>query len=113
MSKRLSRRDCLGAAGALTLLGLSGGLYAAPLSGPRFLLEFLRGGYDATNTLIPYSSHFYYEARPSLAIARPDVAVSSGALALDDTWALAPALRDSIGGLWQARGGGLVPLPGP
>ena len=112
MSKRLSRRDCLGAAGALTLLGLSGGLYAAPLSGPRFLLVFLRGGYDATNTLIPYSSRFYYEARPTLSIARPDAALTSGALALDGDWALAPALRDSIGGLWQARQAAFVPFAG-
>jgi uncharacterized protein (DUF1501 family) len=112
MSKRLSRRDCLGAAGALTLLGLSGGLYAAPVSGPRFLLVFLRGGYDATNTLIPYSSRFYYEARPTLSIARPDAALTSGALALDGDWALAPALRDSIGGLWQARQAAFVPFAG-
>jgi uncharacterized protein (DUF1501 family) len=112
MSERLTRRDCLRAAGALSLLGLSGGLYAAPASGPRLLLVFLRGGYDATNTLVPYSSGFYYEARPSLAIARPDPARGPGALALDATWALAPALCDSIGGLWQARQAAFVPFAG-
>jgi uncharacterized protein (DUF1501 family) len=112
MSERLTRRDCLRATGALSLLGLSGGLYAAPASGARFLLVFLRGGYDAANTLIPYSSRFYYEARPTLAIARPDAAQASGALALDGNWALAPALRDSIGGLWQARQAAFVPFAG-
>jgi uncharacterized protein (DUF1501 family) len=112
MNERLTRRDCLRAAAALSLLGLTGGLYAAPLSGPRFLLVFLRGGYDATNTLIPYSSGFYYEARPNLAIARPDATQSAGALALDANWALVPALRDSIGGLWQAREAAFVPFAG-
>jgi uncharacterized protein (DUF1501 family) len=112
MSKLITRRDCLRAAGALSLLGMSGGLYAAPSSGPRFLLVFLRGGYDAANTLIPYSSSFYYEARPTLAIARPDATVTTGALALDRDWALAPALRDSIGSLWQARQAAFVPFAG-
>ncbi len=29
------------------------------------LLVFLRGGYDALNLLVPYSSGFYYESRPN------------------------------------------------
>ena len=111
MSDLLSRRHCLqllvaGAAGACARL------YAAPVSGPRFLLVFLRGGYDATNMLIPYSRSFYYEARPTIAIARPDPAVSSGALALDSNWALAPALRDSIGVLYQQRQVAFLPFAG-
>jgi uncharacterized protein (DUF1501 family) len=111
MSERVTRRRCLqllvaGAAGAWARL------YAAPVSGPRFLLVFLRGGYDATNMLIPYSSRFYYEARPTIAIARPDPAASSGALTLDSNWALAPALRDSIGVLYQQRQVAFVPFAG-
>src|SRR6516225_9038306 len=107
----ITRRHCLRllAAGAA---GVSARLYAAPVSGPRLLLVFLRGGYDATNTLIPYSSSFYYEARPTLAIARPDPAASGGALALDSNWALAPALRDSIGALYQQRQVAFVPFAG-
>ena len=60
--------------------------------GARFLLVFLRGGYDSNNALIPYSSSFYYEARPTLAIARPQAGAGSsdpGALELDAAWALA------------------------
>jgi uncharacterized protein (DUF1501 family) len=113
MSRLLTRRASLGLAGsALASAMLSGRLYAAPASGPRFLLVFLRGGYDATNTLIPYSSSFYYEARPTLAIARPDAGQASGALALDGDWALAPALRDSIGALYQQRQVAFVPFAG-
>jgi uncharacterized protein (DUF1501 family) len=113
MSKPLTRRECLRLTGAaLAGLSVAGRLYAAPPSGPRFLLVFLRGGYDATNMLVPYGSSFYYEARPTLAIARPDPAQSSGALALDANWALAPALRDSIGPLYQQQQVAFVPFAG-
>jgi uncharacterized protein (DUF1501 family) len=113
MTRTVSRRRCLQLAGAtLGTLGLAGRLYAAPLSGPRFLLVFLRGGYDATNMLIPYSSSFYYEARPNIAIPRPDPEAGAGALALDSDWALAPALRDSIGPLYQQRQVAFVPFAG-
>jgi uncharacterized protein (DUF1501 family) len=101
----------LGAAGLLTA-GLSGRLYAAPAGGPRFLLVFLRGGYDATNLLIPYSSSFYYEARPSIAIAKPDAALNTGALALDGDWALAPAVRDTIGAMYTQRQVAFIPFAG-
>src|ERR1700691_392532 len=104
MSRLLTRRRWLQlAAAGVAALGCGVRLYAAPPGSPRFLLVFLRGGYDATNTLIPYSSDFYYEARPTLAIARPDPSGSAGALALDRDWALAPALRDSIGALYHQR----------
>jgi uncharacterized protein (DUF1501 family) len=113
MSSAISRRRWLQLAGAtLASAGVAGRLYAAPPSGPRFLLVFLRGGYDATNALIPYSSNFYYEARPTIAIPRPDPAVSGGALALDPDWALAPALRDSVGALYQQRQVAFVPFAG-
>src|SRR6202034_1937173 len=91
---------------------VAGRLFAAPVSGPRFLLVFLRGGYDSTNLLIPYSSSYYYEARPSIAIARPDAASSTGALALDAGWQLAPAVRDTIGAMYQRRQAASIPFTG-
>src|SRR5579863_10712901 len=91
---------------------VAGRLFAAPVSGPRFLLVFLRGGYDSTNLLIPYSSSYYYEVRPSIAIARPDAASSTGALALDADWALAPAVRDTIGAMYQRRQVAFIPFAG-
>ena len=99
----------LAAAGASVVAGR---LFAAPVSGPRFLLVFLRGGYDSTNLLIPYSSSYYYEVRPSIAIARPDAASSTGALALDADWALAPAVRDTIGAMYQRRQVAFIPFAG-
>jgi uncharacterized protein (DUF1501 family) len=101
--------------GCAAFLGAAGSpfrLLAAPASGPRFLLVFLRGGYDSTNLLIPYSSSFYYEARPNIAIARPDPASSTGALALNADWALAPAVRDTIGALYLARQAAFIPFAG-
>lgn len=109
---RVSRRDLLKFGGAALSAGLCGRLFAAPGSGPRFLLVFLRGGYDSTSLLIPYSSSFYYEARPNIAIARPDAASTTGALALDADWALAPAVRESIGAMYAQRQVAFVPFAG-
>ncbi|HXJ08500.1 MAG TPA: DUF1501 domain-containing protein, partial [Burkholderiales bacterium] len=61
-------------------LAASGRLIAAPASTPRFLLVFLRGGYDAANVLVPVSSRFYYEVRPNIAVAREAV------LPIDADW---------------------------
>jgi uncharacterized protein (DUF1501 family) len=109
----MNRRHLLRAFGAAAL---GGGpisrLYAAPASGPRFLLVFLRGGYDSTNLLIPYSSSYYYEVRPNIAVPRPDPASSTGALALDADWALAPAVRDTVGALYLQKQAAFVPFVG-
>jgi uncharacterized protein (DUF1501 family) len=109
----MNRRHLLQAVGAAALGGGPiGRLYAAPAGGPRFLLVFLRGGYDSTNLLIPYSSSYYYEARPNIAVPRPDAASSTGALALDADWALAPAVRDTIGALYLQKQAAFVPFVG-
>src|ERR1043165_704468 len=65
-------------------------LFAAPSTSSRFLLVFLRGGYDAANVLIPHSSDYYYQVRPNIAVPRDAV------LKLDSDWALPPALRESL-----------------
>jgi uncharacterized protein (DUF1501 family) len=99
-------------AAALPTLSLSGRLFAAPANSPRFLLVFLRGGYDCNNLLVPYASDFYYESRPTLAIARPDPARPDSAIALDAAWGLNPVLRDSIHPLWQKKQIAFVPFAG-
>lgn len=108
----MQRRDILRLAASLPALTMAGKLFAAPASPARFLLVFLRGGYDCANFLIPYSSSYYYEARPHLGIARPDAGAASGALALDADWALAPAVRDSLGPLYRQRELAFVPFAG-
>ncbi len=39
---------------ALLSAGISGRLFAAPANEARFLLVFLRGGYDSTNLMAPF-----------------------------------------------------------
>jgi uncharacterized protein (DUF1501 family) len=115
MSKagRVNRRTMLELGGAaLASAMLPGRLFAAPATGPRFLLVFLRGGYDSSNLLIPYSSSFYYEARPNIAIPKPDPVSNTSALALDADWALAPAVRESIGTLYMQHQVAFVPFAG-
>jgi len=113
VSGRLNRRRLikLGLAAAAGTV-VAGRLYAAPTGGPRLLVVFLRGGYDSTNLLIPYSSSFYYEARPNIAIARPDPASNTGALPLDADWALAPAVRDTLGKFYREGQAAFVPFAG-
>ena len=59
----MNRREFLLAAAtaavAAPAMSFSGKLFAAPANAPRFLLVFLRGGYDCNNLLVPYSSDFY------------------------------------------------------
>jgi len=108
----MKRRDLLAMAATLPALGLSSRLFAIGDSPARFLLVFLRGGYDCANFLIPYSSQDYYAARPTIAIARPDDNNPEGALALDADWALAPAVRESLGPLWAQRQAAFIPYAG-
>ena len=68
----MNRRRFLGGmALAAPVLTRWGGAFALPAPSPGLLLVFLRGGYDCANAMIPYSSDFYYESRPTIAIARP------------------------------------------
>ncbi|MFY7915907.1 MAG: DUF1501 domain-containing protein, partial [Rubrivivax sp.] len=107
----MKRRQLLQALGG-TGLSLGGGqLWAVGANQPCFLLVFLRGGYDAANLLVPISSSFYYEARPTIAVARPDRSAPS-ALALDTDWGLHPALRDSLHPMWDRCEIAFVPFAG-
>jgi uncharacterized protein (DUF1501 family) len=84
---------------------LSGRLFATSAD-TRFLLVFLRGGYDAASLLVPVMSSFYYEARPHIAIAK------DAALPLTAEWGLHPALKDSIHSLVLRKQAAFVPFAG-
>jgi uncharacterized protein (DUF1501 family) len=109
MNRRQLLRLALGSGSGL-VLGRTA-LGGAP-RGPRFLLVFLRGGYDCANVVVPYASSFYYEARPRISVPRPDANDTESALALDASWALTPTLRPSIGALYAARQVAFVPFAG-
>jgi uncharacterized protein (DUF1501 family) len=127
MTARLDRRQLIrrvgAGAGSLLALRAGGVLAAGAPSSPGFLLVFLRGGYDCANAIIPFASDFYYEARPTIAIARPQPAdapgaprsgapLQLGALQLDSSWALAPALRPTVGELFAKGQVAFVPFAG-
>jgi uncharacterized protein (DUF1501 family) len=120
----LSRRDLLklALAGAahplLPVRGIVSQAFAAPgAGGAKFLLVFLRGGYDAANVVIPVSSDLYYEVRPTIALPKPDRANPGAAISLARPneavrWGLHPALKDSMLPLWQKGQLAFVPFAG-
>lgn len=110
----MDRRQLLQVAGAALLNCVSWRLWAAPSGGSdaRFILVFLRGGYDALSALSPYSEPYYYEARPTIAIPPPSKRMPGTLLALDGRWGLHPALQDSIVPLYDAKQIAFVPFAG-
>jgi uncharacterized protein (DUF1501 family) len=120
----LSRRSLLklALAGAahplLPIRGIVSQAFAAPgAADAKFLLVFLRGGYDAANVLIPVGSSFYYESRPTIAIPKPDPANPLAAVALaqrdgSTAWGLHPALKDTMLPLWDKGQLAFIPFAG-
>src|SRR6516162_8634427 len=108
----MNRRELIKALVAMTPLTVAGRVWAAPASNARLLVVFLRGAYDAANLLVPVSSDFYHNARPTLGIAKPDVGNPNAALSLSTDWGLHPVLRDTIYPLWGKREVAFVPFAG-
>lgn len=121
---QLSRRELMrlafvaGAHPLLPVRGIVSQAFSAPgAADARFLLVFLRGGYDAANVVAPVGSPFYYESRPTIALKRPDPADPLASIPLggpDDAlaWALHPALKDSVWPLWEKKQLAFVPFAG-
>src|SRR6516162_5176074 len=111
----MDRRNFLkGAASTAAAMPMTvaGRVWAAPKADVRTLVVFLRGAYDAANVVIPVSSDFYYQSRPSLAIPRPGSGSPDAALPLDPDWGLHPALKDSLLPLWEKKQLAFVPFAG-
>jgi uncharacterized protein (DUF1501 family) len=108
----MKRRDFLKALSFAAPLTVAGRLYAAPQTRTKLLVVFLRGAYDAANTVIPISSDLYYQSRPTLAVARPNPADPNSALPLDHDWGLHPALKDTIYPLYKKNQVAFVPFAG-
>ena len=108
----MDRRRLLQMMAAAPLVLGGSRLYAAPAaSGNRLLIVFMRGAYDAASLLVPTSSDFYYESRPSIAIARPGSG-DGAALPLADGWGLHPALADSLLPFYRNKQLAFVPFAG-
>ncbi len=95
-----SRRLMLQASAAAALLPLGCGAWAATAEGgpKRLIVILLRGAVDGLNVVVPYADQAYYEARPTIAIARPGA--PDGVLALDEHFGLHPALVELMP-LWR------------
>lgn len=76
----------------------------------RLVFVFLRGAYDGLSALVPYQDADYYRSRPSIAIAAPD-GTGSTAIALDEVFALHPALKPLMP-LWQQGVLSVIPCAG-
>ncbi|MGV2894639.1 DUF1501 domain-containing protein [Achromobacter sp. AGC78] len=108
----MDRRRLLQMMAAAPLVLGGSRLYAAPAaSGNRLLIVFMRGAYDAASLLVPTTSDFYYEARPSIAIGRPGSG-DGAALPLADGWGLHPALADSLLPFYRDKQLAFVPFAG-
>ena len=107
----MKRRELLGMLGAAPLAGASARLLATPAHrDARLLVVFLRGAYDCANLLVPTASDFYRAARPRIAVPRPGEA--GGAIALDGTWGLHPALASSVLPLFRRGQAAFIPFAG-
>lgn len=107
----MHRRDILKAIAAVPLT-VAGRVWAAPKADIRTLVVFLRGAYDAANVVIPVSSSFYYESRPTIAVPRPGSNTPDAAVPLTPDWGLHPALKESLLPLWEKKQLAFVPFAG-
>jgi len=98
----MDRRSVLRTMATLPLVTMGFAAAGAPAGGAKLLLVFLRGGLDTASVLVPIGADFYYEARPNIAIARPNGGAAC-ALALDPYWGLHPALGPTLLPLWQRK----------
>ena len=108
----MHRRNVLKGLAATLPLTVAGRVWAAPKADMRTLVVFLRGAYDAANVVIPVSSAFYYESRPTIAVRKPGTNSPDAAIALTPEWGLHPALKDSLLPLWQKKQLAFVPFAG-
>src|SRR5260221_8814330 len=108
----MNRGDLIKAFAGAAPLTVAGRVWAAPTTEARLLVVFLRGAYDAANVVVPVSSDFYHNSRPTLGIAKPDIGNPNAALSLTADWGLHPALRDSIYPLWAKREIAFLPFAG-
>ena len=108
----LTRRELIAGTAALAPLTIAGRAFAAPNSGSRMLVVFLRGAYDAANIIAPTATEFYHASRPTIALGKPNPNDPNAPIALDADWSLHPALKESIYPFWQRKQIAFVPYAG-
>ena len=102
--RQLLRKTALLGASSLVAIGANGWAWRSQAqtvrtSMPRLVVVMLRGGVDGLNVVVPYQDPAYYEARPTIAMARPGE--PNGVLDLDGQFGLHPELEPLMAE-WQA-----------
>jgi uncharacterized protein (DUF1501 family) len=98
----MNRRDFVRLSAGAAMLKLSAPAWAASADGPprRLIVVMLRGAVDGLSVVVPHGETAYYDARPTIAIAKPGG--DNGALPLDGRFGLHPALA-SLLPLWNEK----------
>ena len=98
----MRRRDFIGLAGTAALAPMMGPVWTvrADEAPRRLIVVMLRGAVDGLNVVVPHSEPEYYDARPTIAIAKPGA--DNGALPLDGRFGLHPALA-ALMPLWNEK----------
>jgi len=122
----MKRREFLNAA-ACAALGATLGMLPGPASGAassgvaspgaassgtpgkRLIVLFLRGGLDGLSTVVPVDDRWYYQSRPSIALAPPGQ--EGGTLPLAPGFGLHPALEPLLE-FWRAGSLSIIPACG-
>ncbi|HET9478311.1 MAG TPA: DUF1501 domain-containing protein [Pyrinomonadaceae bacterium] len=63
---------------------------------------FQRGAVDGLNMIVPFGESSYYDARPTIAIPKPDSANAEAAISLDGFFGLHPSMS-SLKPLWDSK----------
>ena len=96
MKRRQFLKGLMTVAGTNTLLSgnpLSFKVNTAQASvGKTLIVLFQRGGCDGLNSIIPYTEERYYQLRPTIAIAPPNINNSESAIDIDGTFGFHPSL---------------------
>jgi uncharacterized protein (DUF1501 family) len=99
----MNRRFFLGCAGSAALAPMLAPVRIARAEGGatrRLIVVMLRGAVDGLNVVVPHAEQAYYDARPTIAVAKPGA--ENGVLPLDGRFALHPALA-ALMPLWNDR----------
>ena len=108
----MNRRNFLQLSGSLAALSAMPRLTLAndgATGGDTLVCVFLRGGADSLNLIVPAADPFYYDLRPTLAIAEPGA--TGGAIDLNGFFALHPAL-EPLKALYDTGNLAIVPAAG-
>lgn len=73
-----------------------------PASDKKLIIVMLRGAVDGLNVVVPYQDEYYYQARPTIALSKPNTGRPDSVLDLDGYFGLNPVLAPLMP-LWHNK----------